>query len=209
MTLHDTAAVPDLRRDAPATRRNAEPLLAVLRAVLPASGQVLEAAAGTGQHAIFFARALPGLRWIPSDPDPQQRASIAAWRAAEGTDNLAPPIDLNVADPSATWPAADAVACINMIHISPWAATLGLMAGAARILPPGGPLIVYGAFKRDGRHTAPSNAAFDDDLRARNPEWGVRDLADVDAAAAADGLIDMQIIDMPANNLAIVWRKRG
>lgn len=210
MTLFAPVAPGDPRRHAPAVQRNAEPLLAVLRDVLPARGAVLEVAAGTGQHAVYFARALPGLRWLPSDPDPGQRASIAGWRAAEGPENLAEPLHLDAADPDSPWPAPlDAVVCVNMLHISPWAATLGLLAGAGRALPVGGPLAIYGPFMRDGRHTADSNAAFDADLQRRNPAWGVRDLNDVAAAAAVHGLTLERVADMPANNLTLVLRRRG
>lgn len=210
MTLFAPLAPGDPRRHAPATQRNAEPLLAVLRDALPARGAVLEVAAGSGQHAVYFARALPGLRWLPSDPDPGQRDSIAAWRAAEGPENLAEPLHLDAADADSPWPAPlDAVVCINMLHISPWAATLGLLAGAGRALPVGGPLTIYGPFMRDGRHTADSNAAFDADLQRRNPAWGVRDLNDVAAAANACGLTLERAADMPANNLTLIFRRRG
>lgn len=209
MNLFDPVAPGDLRRHAPAAQRNAEPLLSVLRAVLPAAGTVLEIAAGTGQHAVYFARALPALRWLPSDPDPTMRASIAAWRAAEGPDNLAEPLDLDAGDSAALWPAAaDAVLCVNMFHIAPWSAALGALGGAARLLPPDAPFVVYGPFMRDGRHTSDGNAAFDADLKRRNPAWGLRDVADTAAAAAARGLTLDRIDDMPANNLTLTFRRR-
>lgn len=209
MSLFDPVAPDDPRLHAPAAQRNAEPLLAVLRAVLPAAGTVLEIAAGSGQHAVYFARALPALRWLPSDPDPAMRASIAAWRAAEGPDNLAEPLDLDAAAPDAPWPAtADAVLCVNMFHIAPWSAVLGALDGAARILPSGGPFVVYGPFMRDGRHTSDGNAAFDADLKRRNPAWGLRDVADTAAAAAARGLLLDRIDEMPANNLTLTFRLR-
>lgn len=208
MSLFDPVAPGDPRRHAPAAQRNAEPLLTVLRAVLPPQGAVLEVAAGTGQHAVYFARALPNLRWLPSDPDPAMRASIAAWRAAEGPDNLGDPLDLDAAAPDSAWPAADAVVCVNMLHIAPWTAALGLLAGAAGALPPDGPLTIYGPFMRDGRHTSDGNAAFDADLKRRNPAWGVRDVADVTAAAAAHGLALDRIDEMPANNLTLTLRRR-
>jgi SAM-dependent methyltransferase len=193
---------------APATARNRDPILAVLRRVLPARGTVLEVASGTGEHAVHFAAALPGLTWQPSDPDPQARRSIAAWREASGLPNVLPPLPLDVAGPD--WPAmqADAIVCINMIHIAPWRAAEGLVAGAARVLPPRGVLFLYGPYKEGGRHTAPSNEAFDADLRARDPEWGVRDLDDVKVLAARHGFDFTERVAMPANNLSVVFRRR-
>jgi SAM-dependent methyltransferase len=207
--------VPEGGLHAPATARNREPILEVLRRVLPPRGLVLEIASGTGEHAVFFASslaasmagALPALTWQPSDPRPEHLASIAAWRAEAGTSNLRPPLGLDVeAEP---WPVdfADAIVCINMLHIAPWSACEALMGGAARILPDGGILYTYGPYKRDGRHTAPSNAAFDERLRAEDPRWGVRDLADVAAEAARVGLALAEIVEMPANNLSLVFRK--
>lgn len=195
----------DARRFAPAAARNREPILAVLRAHLPASGTALEIASGSGEHAIAFAAAFPSLVWQPSDPDPANRASIAAWIAAEGTPNLLPPIDLDAT--AEIWPlaTADAVVCINMIHIAPWAACLGLLRGAARLLAPGGLLYLYGPFKRDGAHTAPSNAAFDESLRNRDPAWGIRDLGEV--SDAATGFAPPDIVAMPANNLSVLFRR--
>lgn len=191
------------RLDAPAAARNREPILAVLRRVLPEQGLVLEVASGTGQHAAHFAVALPGVVWQPSDPDPAHRASTAAW--TEGMPNVRPPLDLD----TGRWPwpvdRADAVVCSNMIHIAPWAACLGLLGGAAECLPAGAPLVLYGPYRRGGAHTAPSNAAFDADLRARNPDWGVRDLEAV--AAAAAGFVLEEVVEMPANNLTVVFRR--
>jgi hypothetical protein len=197
-------------RHAPATLRNRVPILDVLRAHLPARGLLLEVAAGTGEHAAFFAPALPHLTWQPTDPDPDQRASIAAWRVAGGEPpppNLLPPLDLDVE--REPWPvaAADAIVNINMIHIAPWSACERLMEGAARRLPAGGLLYLYGPFMRDGRHTADSNARFDESLRAQDPRWGVRDLAAVEHAAATHGLARREIIPMPANNLSVIFRR--
>lgn len=197
----------DNRRSAPATQRNREPILAVLRKVLPASGLVLEVASGTGEHAVHFARALPALRWQPSDPSPDARASIAAWAAAEELANLLPPLDLDAA--AQTWPIAraDALVCVNMIHISPWAATEGLMRGAGRVLAPGASLYLYGPYRRTGYPLEPSNAAFDEDLRRRNPDWGLRELDEVAACAKANGLILAEVVEMPANNLSVIFRR--
>lgn len=195
----------DARRMAPATARNRDPILAVLKRVLPRRGVVLEIASGTGEHAVHFAHNLPDIVWQPSDPDAESRRSIAAWTEASGAANVLPPLDLDAAAPS--WPIdrADAMVCINMVHISPWRATEGLLGGAARVLPAGGVLYLYGPYKRDGRHTAPSNEAFDRDLRQRNPEWGVRDVAEVRNVASAFGLRFQEIVEMPANNLSVVF----
>ena len=197
----------DARQYAPATARNRDAILAVLRPVLPREGRVLELAAGSGEHAAFFAAAMPGLAWQPSDPDAGARASIAAWIAAEGLSNVAPPLDIDVC--AAEWGAGegyDAVLAINMIHISPWEATFGLMAGAARVLKPGGVLITYGPYKRDGAHTAPSNEAFEGWLKERDERFGVRDISDVETAARAQGLTLCEVVAMPANNFALVFR---
>lgn len=197
----------DRRQQAPAAARNRDPILAVLRGVLPETGTVLEIASGSGEHVLHFARALPGLVFQPSDPNPEARRSIADWAATSGLANLRPPLPLDAAAPS--WPvtAADAVLCINMIHISPWAATEGLMRGAAAILPPGGPLYLYGPYRRAGVATAPSNEAFDRDLRGRNPAWGLQDLEAVAAVAAAAGFSGPAVSEMPANNLSVVLRR--
>lgn len=200
----------DPRRFAPATLRNRDAILGVLRGVLPATGLVLEVASGSGEHALHLAAALPGLVFQPSDPDPAARASIDAWAADASLPNLRPALALDAAPP-ASWPIAraDAVLCINMIHIAPWAAALGLMAGAARLLAePGAPLVLYGPFRRGGAHTAPSNEAFDASLRAQDPRWGVRDLEAVAEAAAAAGFGPPEVVAMPANNLTLVFRRR-
>lgn len=198
----------DDRRQAPAVARNRDPILTVLREVLPLSGRVLEIASGTGEHAAHFAAALRDLVWQPSDPDPDARSSIAAWRAGAGLSNLLEPIALDAAAPD--WPAmrVEAVLCINMIHISAWSATEGLMAGAANVLDSGRPLVLYGPYRRHDRALEPSNAAFDEDLRHRNPEWGLRSVESVRACALDYGLAFDQLVEMPANNLMLVFRKR-
>lgn len=199
---------PPAARVSPSTARNRDPILAVLRPRLPVTGTVLEIAAGAGEHAAYFAAAFPALQWQPTDPDPEARASIAAWRERASLPNLLPPLALDAARPD-TWPAppADAVIAINMVHISPWAATQGLMAGAAQRLPAGGALFLYGPYIEADVPTAPSNAAFDLSLRARNPQWGIRRLDDLAALGPAHDLELSERIAMPANNLVIVFRK--
>jgi cyclopropane fatty-acyl-phospholipid synthase-like methyltransferase len=191
----------------PAVARNRDPILAVLRRVLPARGTVLEIASGTGEHAVHFAAALPQITWQPADLDPDALRSISAYRARAQLPNLLPPLELDAA--AAVWPvtSADAVVSINMIHIAPWTAAEGLMAGAERILSRGNVVYLYGPFKENGRHTAPSNAAFDASLRGRNPEWGVRDVGEVAELARRHGLALVERIAMPANNLSIVFRR--
>jgi hypothetical protein len=180
----------------------------VLKTCLPARGLVLEIAAGSGEHAVAGAAAFPALTWRPTDPDAEALASVAAWRGHAGLENLLPPLRLDAADPGG-WPVdrADAMVNINMIHISPWAATQGLMAGAGRVLASGGVLFLYGPYIEAGVETAPSNLAFDADLKRRNPAWGLRRLEDVTALAAGHGLVLRERVAMPANNLAVVFRK--
>ena len=199
----------DPRRSAPAALRNREPILAVLRGHLPARGTVLEVASGSGEHVVHFAAALPHLTFQPSDPEPAARASIDAWVAASGVANVLPALDLDAAAES--WPvaSADSVLCINMVHIAPWRATIGLIEGASRLLAPQGVLFLYGPYRRGGLDTAPSNAAFDAELRARNPDWGLRDLERVEEIAEACGFAPAIIEPMPANNLSLVFRRRG
>jgi SAM-dependent methyltransferase len=193
---------------APAAMRNGGPIAEVLRAVLPGEGVVLEVASGTGQHALRFAALFPHLAWQPTDRDPDSLASIAAWRGEAGLSNMLPPLLLDAA--AADWPVAtaDAVVCINMVHISPWSATEGLMRGAASVLSRGAPLVLYGAYVRGDGPTAPSNLAFDESLRARNRQWGLRRLEAVRAEAETNGLAFERLFEMPANNLTIVFRKR-
>jgi SAM-dependent methyltransferase len=197
----------DRRAYAPATARNREPILAVLARVLPPSGLVLEVSSGTGEHAAFFAAALPDLTWQPTDRDERALLSIGAHRAAVGLANLLPPLLLDASSPD--WPVgrADALVCINMIHIAPWAACAGLMAGAARILPAGGALYLYGPYKEGGVHTAESNHRFDLDLQLRDSAWGVRNLEDVVALADGHGLRHAETVNMPANNRSVVFVK--
>ena len=191
-----------------AAERNKEPILTVLRRFLPENGAVLEIASGTGQHVLHFAQALPNLTWQPSDPDPEARSSIAAWATRGGVTNIRTPLDLDVR--SDAWPVqrADAVICINMIHISPWTATLGLMSGTGGLLREGGLLFLYGPFRRFDTHTAPSNQTFDRQLRRQNPEWGVRDMESVVSAAEENDLVLDDTIEMPANNLSLAFRRK-
>jgi hypothetical protein len=212
----------DARQYAPATQRNRKAILEVLLQVLPPTGTVLEISSGTGEHAVFLAPRLQPRQWIPSDPNPIAIASISSWREYYPADNLSAPITLNASEPiwsieqddhARSLPNIDfqqdpitAIVNINMIHIAPWAACLGLMAGAGRILSSGGILYLYGPFKQGGEHTAPSNAEFDQSLRQQNPEWGVRDLGDVVAIAKSHNLSHIKTYPMPANNLSVVFQ---
>ncbi|MFG1239067.1 DUF938 domain-containing protein [Xanthobacter autotrophicus DSM 597] len=202
-----TAPDLDARRSAPATLKNRGPIGDLLLPLLPRSGTVLEIASGTGEHVVHFARRAPHLVFQPSDPSPFARASIAAWAAAEGLANVREPLALDAAGED--WPVGkvDAVVCINMIHISPWEATVGLMRGAGARLPADGILFTYGAYLRDGVETAPSNVAFDADLRRQDSRFGLRHLADVAAEAARNGLALARVEEMPANNLSLIFRK--
>jgi SAM-dependent methyltransferase len=205
----------DGRLDAPAFHRNHEAIWQAIAAFLPEkSGAVLEIGSGTGQHAVTYAHRSPQLTWWPSDMTPSHLASIVAWRAASRLANLRAPqhIDLMEADWRWSGDAAGgdklaAVLCFNVIHISPWRVAQNLFAGAGRFLGDGGTLLLYGPYKRDGAHTAPSNAEFDASLRARNPEWGVRDIADVTALAQSNGMTLVKIIEMPANNLVLAFER--
>jgi Protein of unknown function (DUF938) len=199
----------DLRRYAPATDRNREPILAILRQILPATGTILEISSGTGEHGIFMAPQLAPRYWLPSDPNPDARTSILAWQKFSPCDHLYPPIDLDAS--SDQWlvdpkEPITAIVNINMIHIAPKAAYLGLFAGTRRILPVGGILYLYGPFKQCGVHTAPSNAAFDESLQSQNPEWGIRDLEDITRVAQSHHLELQKVYPMPANNLSVVFK---
>jgi len=198
------------RRSAPAALRNCDPIAEVLREWLPDAGLVLEVASGTGQHSVYFAEAFPRLEWQPSDMNGDALASIAAWREESELPNVRSPIVIDASKP-AEWPveAADVVLNINMAHISPWAAALGLIAGAARLLPPEGPLILYGPWIKDDIETAPSNLAFDADLKSRDPDWGLRRVEDFAAAAAARGFELVETRAMPANNLMLLFQLGG
>ena len=196
---------PDVKRHAPATERNRDVIAETLARLLPAEGLVLEVASGTGEHAVHFARLFPALTWQPSDPDPIALASINAWRADSNVPNMRPAMLL---DASADWPItrADAVVCINMTHISPWAATVGLLRNAARLLPPSAVLFIYGPYNQRDVPLAQSNAAFDASLRQQNAEWGLRYVDDIADEAYKSGLHLDSVIDMPANNLSLIFR---
>ena len=204
--FYENPAASDKRRSAPAALRNREPIAEVLREWLPASGTVLEVASGTGEHAEWFAERFPNLHWQPSDIHSDALASIVAWADASGLTNLRKPVVIDAG--AGDWPVgrADAVLNINMAHISPWSASLGLIAGAARLLPSGGPLILYGPWLKDDIETVPSNLAFDADLKARDPEWGLRRVEDFAATASAKGFRLVDVRRMPANNLMILFR---
>jgi SAM-dependent methyltransferase len=202
----------DRRMFSASTARNREPILAVLRRVLPENAKVLEIASGAGEHAVFIVNAMRALDWQPSDPERQARDSIASWVAHEALTNVRAPLAIDVHDE--TWGVEDrapfgAIVSINMIHIAPWSAALGLLKGAGRLLRAGGILFLYGPFLQEGRHTAPSNAAFDASLRARNAEWGVRDLSEICIAAERHSLRLHEIVEMPANNLSVIFAKSG
>lgn len=208
-TLDSLSQTPAGALSSAAARRNAEPILRVLRAHLPAHGRVLEIAAGSGEHAVAFATALPGLDWTPSDPSEEARASIAAWRAQAALPNLNPPLALDMLD-AATWPPGPfgAIFCANMIHISPWETTTALMTLAGQTLTdPGGLLVLYGPYAEADVPLAPSNAAFDASLKRRDPSWGLRDRDAVTAEAHAHGLALTRRVEMPANNLMLLFRR--
>lgn len=200
----------DRRMFSPSAARNAPPILAVLKDRFPAHGTVLEIGCGTGEHAVCFAEAMPTLTWLPTDPDPISRASTASWVGFRGLANVLAPADVDAS--AAVWGVEtlapfDAILSINMIHIAPWAATAGLFSGAGRLLRIDGRLCLYGPFMHDGAFNAPSNAAFDQSLRAHNPAWGLRDIADLERIALASGLLLDERVAMPANNTLLVFRR--
>jgi SAM-dependent methyltransferase len=195
----------EAKRHAPATERNRDAISAVLESLLPTQGIMLEVASGTGEHIIHFARCFPHLTWQPSDAEPAALRSIAAWCGEAGLSNVRRPLEI---DASGDWPVdhADSIICINMVHISPWAATLGLLCNASRILPPGGMLYLYGPYRQRDVPTAPSNEEFDRSLKERNPDWGLRYVEDVATEASTAGLSLDHVIEMPANNLSLLFR---
>ncbi|HGG57101.1 MAG TPA: DUF938 domain-containing protein [Nannocystis exedens] len=207
----------DPRRFAPATARNREFILAVLDRILPSAGVLLEIGAGSGEHAAYMAGRFPGIAWMPSDPDPEARASIDAWRDHVGAENVALALELDAA--AERWPVDgpassadgpgrfDAMLAINVVHISPWSTAVGLFRGAGRLLRPGGVLYLYGPYRIAGEHTARSNEAFDQSLKARDPRWGVRDLEALEKLASAAGLTLSERVPMPANNFSLVFRR--
>ncbi|MGH6824839.1 DUF938 domain-containing protein [Methyloceanibacter sp.] len=202
----------DGRQFSPSAARNSGPIREVVERALPRSGAALEIGSGTGEHIVCFAKALPGLVWLPSDPDPAARASIEAWIACEGLANVRAPVAIDTSQ--AAWGVEDdapfaAMVSLNMVHIAPWQAALGLLAGAGRLLRPDGILYFYGPFMTGGRHTAPSNAAFDADLKRRDPRWGLRNVDDLVREAVPHGLELREVIEMPANNLSLVFVRTG
>lgn len=197
----------DMKFSSPSALRNREPIWNVLQTILPENGTMLEIASGSGEHAIHYAARLPDLIWQPSDPSDKARASIKAWSDEEELENLLPPLDIDVT--SEIWPIdhADAMLAINMVHISPWAATVGLMKGAGRLLPSGGSLTLYGPYKQEGREFVQSNVEFDAWLRNQNSDWGIRQLEDVADLAKQSGLSLSSVVDMPANNLCVIFKR--
>lgn len=196
-----------MKLNAPATERNRDAIAGVLARWLPPAGTVLEVASGTGEHAAYFARRFPGLGWQPSDPDPEARSSIDAWAEEAALPNLLTAVPLDAGE---VWSVgrANAIVCINMVHISPWTATLGLIDGAAKTLKAGAPLILYGPYRQVGVATAPSNEAFDASLRARDPAWALRFVEDVEAVAVLAFALEETVV-MPANNLMLLFRRTG
>jgi len=210
VALEERSVCDDQRMLSPSVARNSAPILGVLQRVLPARGLILEIGCGTGEHAVHFAGAMPNLSWQPSDPDPRSRTSTAAWIEFSGLANVLPPLDIDVC--STEWrknlsAKYDAIVSLNMVHIAPWAASLGLFEGAGTSLHRGGVLFLYGPFMRDGVHNAPSNAAFDASLKVQDPSWGVRDIADLERLGEASGVRLRETIEMPANNKSLVFIK--
>jgi SAM-dependent methyltransferase len=208
MRCEDLDDFADGRLVSPSAERNKVPIAAVLERVLPRRGAVLEVGSGTGQHVVHFARAMPHLTWQPSERDAASLRSIAHWMAAETLPNIRAPLRLDVADQP--WPVGPTVAVValNMIHIAPWSAAEALIRGAGAAVSPGGILFLYGPYRRNGRHTSPSNATFDEQLRSQDPQWGVRDLEDVAVCAKAHGFGEPETHEMPSNNLSVVLRRR-
>ena len=200
--------LPDGRLVVASADRNRGPILKVLERVLPKAGLVLEVASGTGQHVIHFAQALKGLNWQPTDMDAACRRSISAWLATAELANVRRPLDLDVRALPWRVPTLDAIVCLNLIHIAPWSVATALFAGAGLALRETGLLYLYGPYSVHGKHTAPSNAAFDSVLRAENPEWGLRDLKEVESLAKDQGFDLAETIEMPANNFSVLFRKR-
>lgn len=198
----------ELKFSSPSALRNRGPIFDVLRDILPENGTVLEIASGSGEHVTHFATHLPGLVWQPSDPSPQARASIREWVKVEALANVLTPLDIDTS--AETWPIAraDAMVAINMVHISPWAATQGLLKGAGKLLPTGGVLVLYGPYRREGEGLVASNAMFDADLRSRNPAWGIRLLEDLVSSAEQFGLAMTSVVTMPSNNLCVVFTRQ-
>ncbi|WP_417423648.1 DUF938 domain-containing protein [Hoeflea sp.] len=198
----------DQKLSSPSALRNRGPISDLLRHVLPKTGTVLEIASGSGEHVIHFASLFPNLVWQPSDPSPEARVSIQEWVKSEATTNVLPPLDIDASSP--TWPIeqADAMIAINMVHISPWSATQGLLAGAGKLLPSGSVLVLYGPYRREGQPLVPSNVEFDTSLRARNSAWGIRLLEDVESLAKQSGLALTSVTEMPANNLGVVFTRQ-
>jgi cyclopropane fatty-acyl-phospholipid synthase-like methyltransferase len=210
VALEQRAQDADQRMFSPSAACNAEPILTVLKGLFPAQGTVLEIGCGTGEHAVCFAAAMPSLTWLPTDPDPASRASTASWIGFKGLSNVLAPIDVDASSPVwgvETLAPFDAMLSINMIHIAPWAATAGLFAGAGRLLRDGGLLCLYGPFMHNGAYNAPSNTAFDQSLKARNPAWGLRDIADLKRVARAADLRLGETVAMPSNNTLLVFRR--
>lgn len=210
VALERRAQDADQRMFSPSAARNTEPILTVLKGLFPEHGTVLEIGCGTGEHAVCFAAAMPSLTWLPTDPDPASRASTASWIRFRGLSNVLAPLDVDATSP--VWGIEelapfDAMLSVNMIHIAPWAAAAGLISGAGRLLRSGGLLCLYGPFKHNGVYNAPSNAAFDQSLKARNPAWGLRDIADLERIALASGLRLGETVEMPANNTLLAFRR--
>ncbi len=197
----------DAQRHAPATLRNRDAIVAVLQGILPEQGMILEIASGTGEHAVYFGQKFPELAVQPSDPDPENCRSIDAWTKREAMNNVLPPLALDAL--SADWDvnAPAAILCINMIHISPWEATIGLFRKAQHLLQPGAPLYLYGPYFRDDVPPAQGNLDFERSLKSRNLQWGIRDVADMDALATKTGFERHDLIEMPANNISLIYRK--